>query len=98
MVLCDQEGERVQRPPHVLIEIVSPAGAVRDEHLKFEIAEREGVPYYVLVYPQRQVAKIYGWREGRYVKAADCARERFDFQMGACRATLDFARVWPEAG
>ncbi len=95
MVLCDQRGERVHKPPRLMLEIVSASTAARDEHLKFGIAEREGVPYFVLVYPRWRVAKIFVWREGHYVKSADCAEEAFEFRFGDCRAAVDFTRIWP---
>ena len=95
MVICGQAGERVRRAPRILFEIVSPQSVIRDEHLKFEIAEREGVPYYVLVYPGGRVAKVFQWREGRYVKAADCTSETFEFGLEACAVGVDFSRVWP---
>ncbi len=97
LVVCDQRGERIRRPPRMLFEIVSMSSAARDERLKFEIAEREGVPYYVLIYPERRIAKIFRWREGRFVKAGDCSEESFDFRLGACHPSLDFSRIWPPA-
>jgi Uma2 family endonuclease len=59
MVICGELKERIEEPPKAVIEIVSPTSAERDEKLKFELYEREGVDYYILVYPERKKLKVY---------------------------------------
>lgn len=96
MVICGEiESEWPTRAPSLIFEIVSPSTAIRDEKLKFDLYQREGVKHYVLVYPGRRVAKVYQLQDGRFVKRADVVRENLGFEVGSdCRIDFDFARIW----
>ena len=96
MVICGEiEGDWPTRTPALIFEIVSPATAIRDEKLKFELYQREGVRHYILVYPEYKVAKVYQLQSGRFVKRADLVRETLDFELaGDCLVEFDFSRIW----
>lgn len=79
MVICHEPDERVTRRPEGVFEVVSPRKAQRDEHLKFDLYEREGVEWYVLIYPEHNTAKIYRREAGRFAKVTDVGDERFTF-------------------
>lgn len=96
MVVCGPlEGDYPTRAPALIFEILSPATALRDERIKFELYAREGVRFYILVYPELKKAKLFDWRDGRYVKRKDTASEQEWFDLCACRIEFDFARIWP---
>ncbi len=94
-VVCDDDNPaRITRTPEIVFEIVSPATAVRDEHLKLRLYEAEGVSWYVLVYPDDRRARIFRWSEGRLRKVADNAGEPFAFDGVRCPVTLDFGAAF----
>ncbi len=84
MVLCGEIPEKVESPPQMVIEIVSPSSRQVDEGLKFELCEREGVKYFVLVYPEEKKVKVFELVEGKY-------REKKDrgFNFGECEAEIN---------
>jgi Uma2 family endonuclease len=94
MVLCGKTGERVTRAPDIVFEVVSPRTATRDERTKYELYEREGVDWYILVYPELKTAKVYQRVQGLYRKAGDFADEVFTFRLGDCAIDLRFADIW----
>lgn len=95
LVLCYEPQESyITRPPALIFEVLSPSTAAKDEHLKFAIYEREGVPYYVLVYPDERYAKVFRLHEGRYIKALDANNESFLFELGACKIDFAFSKIW----
>ena len=95
LVLCyEPEGSYITKAPSLIFEVISPSTATKDEHLKFALYEREGVPWYVLVYPDENRAKIYRLQNGRYIKALDASEERFRFELEACSLNFDFSRIW----
>jgi len=67
MVLCGEVREKVYITPELIVEVVSESTEKMDERVKFELYEREGVPYYLLVYPEIRRMKLYRLLEGRYV-------------------------------
>lgn len=94
LVACDFTGEKLTKTPELIVEIVSPTSAKRDELTKFELYQQEGVKFYILAYPDEKIAKVYRLHEGRFIKEADYSNERFDFTIRECDLTIDFSQVW----
>ncbi len=93
VVICDKIEDYIKTTPEVVFEVVSKATAQKDEHLKFEIYEAEGVTYYVLVYPDLRKARVFRLEGDSYKKLADCTKERFPFSS-RCEFEIDFSRLW----
>ncbi len=89
MVLCGEIPERVESPPHMVIEIVSPSSRQMDEGLKFELCEREGVKYFVLVYPNERMVKVFELSNGRYTEKRDRS-----FLFDACQVEINFEEAF----
>ena len=56
--------KNLQGPPDLVIEILSPSTARRDERLKRDLYERVGVLEYWLVDPDRDIIEVYRRRVG----------------------------------
>lgn len=93
LIACNIEGEKLTLTPEVIIEIVSPRSARRDELIKFELYQKEGVKFYILIYPDIQKAKVFRLVNGVYVKAGDFHDHPVDLSVGCCSVTLDFGRL-----
>jgi len=95
VLACEDEGEAyLTKAPKIIVEILSPSTAKKDETIKFDIYEAEGVQYYMLVYPDDLKAKVYSLKEGRYIKMGDFTHEVLDFEDLRCSISLDFAKVF----
>lgn len=96
LVTCHrEEGQYLRKAPVLIFEILSESTADRDRVTKFELYRREGVRYYALVDPDARGVKIYRLCEGEYLEETDAGKEARVFDLGPCRITLDFARIWP---
>ena len=92
---CDDEGTQyLTKAPKIIVEILSPSTAQKDETIKFDIYEKEGVHYYILVYPDDLKAKVYRLKEGKYFKVGDFSKELLAFEGIGCDISLDFAKVF----
>ncbi|WPM31557.1 Uma2 family endonuclease [Hydrogenobacter sp. T-2] len=89
MVLCGEIPERVEIPPHMVIEIVSPSSRQIDEGLKFELCEKEGVKYFVLIYPDEKQVKVFELSYGRYIEKQDR-----NFLFEACQLEINFEEAF----
>ena len=90
-VVCGDENENfIAKTPAIVFEVVSPATARKDEGLKFGLYEREKVAYYVLVYPDTLIAKVYRNGEWGFDKVGDFDRETFCFELDDCHIDFDF--------
>jgi len=59
-VVCDDDNPSfITKTPEIIFEVLSPSTAQRDEGLKFKLYEEQGVKYYILVYPEDLVAKVF---------------------------------------
>jgi len=82
------------KAPEIVVEIISPSTAKRDEKYKFEIYEAEKVKYYILVYPDDLKAKVYKLDDKKYDKQGDFTLESYKFEETTCGIELDFEKVF----
>ncbi len=97
LVICHEPefDAYITKAPKVIFEILSKSTAQKDLHLKYDLYEKEGVTYYVIVDPQAHTAKVYRLNsEGRYMKVCDARDESVDFETDVCRFRFDFSKIW----
>ena len=94
LVICYEPDEKLTKKPEIIFEVASPSTVTKDEKVKFEIYEREGVKYYIIVYPDTKVAKAYELKDGRYIKKGDFSDEKTTFTLPTCDIEFDFSRIW----
>ncbi len=93
-IVCGKVESRILKTPKVIFEVVSESTAEKDEGLKFELYEREGVEYYVMVFHELKKAKAYKLVDGKYRKLRDITEEVVEFELGECKISLDFGQVF----
>ncbi|HHD73025.1 MAG TPA: Uma2 family endonuclease, partial [Epsilonproteobacteria bacterium] len=82
------------KAPRLVVEILSPSTAKKDETVKFDIYESEGVKYYILVYPDDLKAKVYVLKEGKYIKLGDFTHELLTLDDLECEIRFDFSEIF----
>ena len=94
-ILCkeDKEEKFISIAPDLIVEIISPKTARRDEKIKFEIYEKENVKYYILIYPDEKKAKVYENKDG-FKKIGDFREESYEFNLNGCKANIDFKELF----
>lgn len=94
MVICQDIGEKVLETPDLIIEVVSLSCVKRDEIMKLDLYQREGLPYYTLVYPDDRLAKVYRNDVQGFIKKGDYSDEKVEFTILGCSFNIDFATIW----
>lgn len=94
MVICQDIEEEVIVTPEVIVEVVSSSSTKRDEVMKFELYQKEGVQHYVLAYPEKRLAKVYLNRDGMFGKQGEYSADKLGLQIGACAFEINFRSVW----
>lgn len=94
LILCSKiKKSFLDFPPVLVIEILSPATALRDRHTKFEIYEQQNVKYYLIVDPDANKIEIYEIENKKY-KPVDLLDNSFSFSFDRdCSATIDFGSI-----
>ena len=95
-VICYEPGERITKAPILIFEVVSAATPKRDEQLKYELYQKEGVKYYGIIYPEKRIAKVYQLITGHYRKVGDFTDETCEFEICGCKIQFDFNLIWRE--
>jgi len=94
-LICDEPNESyITKAPEIVVEIISPSTAKRDETIKFQIYEAEKVLYYILVYPDELKAKIFKLKKDKFIKVGDFFTETYKFKNTTCKAKINFERVF----
>jgi Uma2 family endonuclease len=94
-LICDEPNEfYITKAPEIVVEIISKSTAKKDETYKFDLYEKEKVPYYIIVYPDDLKAKVFKLLNGKYDKQGDFSKECYEFKEIACEVTLDFDKVF----
>ncbi len=94
IVICYEPQERLNRTPDIVFEIISKSTAKKDEILKFDLYEKEGVKYYALVYGDGEKVKLYKLENYKYVKISDFHDEIYLFELDKCNIEFDFGFIW----
>lgn len=93
-MICYEPDEWLTKTPEIIFEVISKSTAKRDEVLKFDLYQNEGVKYYILVYPESKKAKVYKLIDFVYRKIGDYSDEIFTFDVDSCKIDFDFSFIW----
>ena len=95
VLTCGETNEAyLTKAPEIIVEVISKSTASRDEKYKFDIYEKEKVKYYILVYPDDLVAKVYKLDGKSYDKQGVFSVESYEFEETSCHVNLDFSKVF----
>ncbi len=94
MVICYEPIDKLNKAPEIVFEIISKSSAKRDEILKFDLYQSEGVKYYIIIYPDGKKAKVYKLENFKYVKIGDFSSESFVFELSKCKIDFNFELIW----
>ena len=95
VLTCGETNEAyLIKAPEVIVEIISKSTAKRDETYKFDIYEEEKVKYYIIVYPDDLIAKVYKLDNKKYDKQGDFTTERYRLENTSCQVSLDFENIF----
>jgi len=95
VLVCNEQNDTyLTKVPEIVVEIISKSTAPRDEKYKFELYEKELVKYYIIVYPDGLVAKVYKNENAKFIKQGDFTTEKYNFENTTCKVELDFEKVF----
>ena len=97
-VICHtpQNEAYISKAPTMIFEILSKSTAKKDLTIKYNLYEKEGVKYYIIINPDDNIAKIYSLLDGRYIKLCDTTNDMIEFVFDKCKNSVnfDFGRIW----
>jgi Uma2 family endonuclease len=95
VLICNEPHDKyITKTPEIIVEVISKSTARRDEVFKFDLYEKEQLPYYIIVYPDDLKAKLYKLKDGKFAKQGDFSNETYDFDETSCKASINFDDVF----
>lgn len=95
VLICGETNDTyLTKAPEIIVEIISKSTEKRDEVFKFDIYEAERVKYYIIVYPNDLIAKVYKLDDKEYNKQGDFSLESYKFEESYCSLSIDFQKVF----
>lgn len=81
--------------PELVVEILSPATALKDRHTKFELYQQQKIPYYLIVDVDEKMVEVYQLSDtNEYQKRDVDQRQPFSFSVAQCRFSVQFDAIW----
>jgi Uma2 family endonuclease len=84
----------IQKAPNLIFEILSESTKKRDRTVKYDLYEKEGVKYYVIVDPVDKIGKVYQLINGRYSCVLTTHDETIDFDLNECTIDFNFKAIF----
>jgi Uma2 family endonuclease len=95
LVVCRPiTGQYLDFPPDIVTEILSPSTALKDRHTKYDIYQKEGIPYYIIVDTEKKAVEVYRLQNGEYELQELSQSEPFTFLISSCHFSLSFNEIW----
>ena len=96
LVICKEAtGNYITDAPELIFELLSPATALKDKHLKFEAYEARGVKYYVIVDIDLRAADVFELKDGKYSKIIEAKNDIVNFILdNNCVIDFNFSEIW----
>lgn len=81
--------------PELVVEILSPATALKDRHTKFQIYQQQKIPYYLIVNVDERTVEIYKLSQDACYEGVAFNKETpFEFDFSTCRFTVALEEIW----
>jgi Uma2 family endonuclease len=93
LIVCGNPGRRLNFPPQLTVEILSPATASKDRNSKFYIYEEQKVKYYLMIDSDMNTVEAYIHNGEKYQKSPSSDSYDFSFENDR-KATINFMNIW----
>ncbi len=94
-LVCSEPGDAyITKRPEIIFEVISKSSVQKDEQIKFRLYAEEGVPYYIVVYPDDLKARAFRLKDGYYRRIADFFDEDLAFDDLPCKVGVDFDMIF----
>jgi Uma2 family endonuclease len=82
-------------PAALVVEILSPATALKDRNAKFDLYQQFGIPYYLIIDADKKEIEIFQLTGKKYTPVTFDANEPYTFIFGAdCTIAVKWNNVW----
>ena len=78
----------------LVVEILSPATALKDRNIKKQIYLSQGVKYFLIINPQTKKIEVYELINDDYLLVTTTPKNFTFILEDGCKAKVDFSDIW----
>lgn len=94
LIICGEVKKKyLDFAPALIVEILSPATALRDRNTKYQLYEQQGVKYYLIIDAAKKSMEVYELVNGKYNLQTNTEGYQFNFEDG-CSITPDLTNIF----
>lgn len=96
-IFCeDTQRQYFSKTPLIVLEVLSKSTALKDVTSKYELYQREGVLYYIIIEPNSEISDIFKLINGEYTLIKKATKEdKYDFELSdECKTSIDFSTLF----
>lgn len=96
LVVCGEniKGNRLQIPPVLVFEVLSPSTTRKDKIIKYQLYEQAGVKYYCIWDMKTNGVDVFVLQKEKYRKAEVFRDGKMLFDLGPCQIKFDFSKIF----
>jgi Uma2 family endonuclease len=92
LIVCGEIKQKyLDFPPSLVVEILSPATALKDRHTKYELYEQQQVKYYLIADADKKTIEVFELKDKKYNLQPELT---YHFLLNGCSITPDFSKVF----
>ncbi len=92
LIVCGEIKQKyLDFPPSLVVEILSPATALKDRHTKYELYEQQQVKYYLIADADKKTIEVFELEDKKYNLQSEFS---YNFSVNGCSFTPDFSKVF----
>ena len=82
-------------PAAMIVEILSPATAFKDRHVKFSLYEKMGIKYFLIIHIDKRSIEINTLQNSQYPLTSYTGTEAFTFVLeDECKIDVELDNIW----
>ena len=96
-LFCEETNKQFfSKTPPLIVEVLSKSTALKDVTTKYNLYEKQGVLYYIIIEPNSEISDIFKLIDGEYQLMKKATKEDvYEFEFSdECSSAVDFSTVF----
>jgi Uma2 family endonuclease len=93
-LVCEKVKDFIKIAPKLIVEILSPSTSIKDEKVKFEIYEKEGVEFYIIVDYKLKKVRLFKLVNSKYQKIDEKVNGIMKIKINGCEISFNIDEWW----
>lgn len=96
IVICNPQPwtTKLTQTPEIVFEVTSPSSRTKDRITKFNLYQKAGVAYYIIIDPENEAIDLFILRKTLYEQVEPDEKKEFIFRLEKCDLSFNFKEIF----